>query len=122
MLVGPSYTASITFLGDGKFKATMQWIGKFEFLGKNIPRENVVWCKSVAYWSYWNNHWEGYNEGLGTYERPSVSRWGRGGGWGHESDKEVLLPNSDTDSAAPSDPHESESASDESDRLDVCNI
>jgi hypothetical protein len=76
-------------------------------LGKNIPRENIVWCKSVVYWKV---YWEGYNEG--TYD----------GGWGHESDKELLSPNSDTDSAAPSNLHESESARDESDQLDVCNI
>lgn len=94
MNFGPKYSGSITFLGDGKIKAKMQWMGEFEFLGKNIPHKNVVWSKSVV---RWKERWRGYNGNA--YERARVSRWGGSGGWGNE-DEGMASPNSDTDSAA----------------------
>jgi len=51
-------------------------MGGFEFIGKNVNRENVVWSKSVR---GWKSEWRGYNER--SYDRERVGRWGSGGGW-----------------------------------------
>jgi hypothetical protein len=69
-------TGSITFLGNGKIKGRMKWLGDFEFFGKEVVRERVVWPKSVP---GWKSQWRGFNERA--YESERVGRWDGGSGW-----------------------------------------
>ncbi|GLB34320.1 hypothetical protein LshimejAT787_0112040 [Lyophyllum shimeji] len=103
--------ASITFLGDGRIRGKMRWMGTlFEFIGKNAPRKNVVWCKSVQHWKeqYW-----GINDR--SYERARVARWGRS--WHYDDDAGDASSNSDT----VGDPYAGDGDSDDEDdeRMDV---
>ncbi|RDB19989.1 hypothetical protein Hypma_013077 [Hypsizygus marmoreus] len=90
MTYGEDNIGSITFLGDGKIRGTMRWMGEFEFAGKKVPRRNVVWVKSV---DGWKNEWRGIN--IRSYESARVGRWG--GGWYQGDDSGYATPNSDTD-------------------------
>jgi hypothetical protein len=75
-------TGSITFLGNGKIKGRMKWMGDFEFFGKEVDRGNIVWSKSVP---GWKSQWRGFNERA--YESERVGRWSGGWGRAHADDK-----------------------------------
>ncbi|KAJ4482600.1 hypothetical protein J3R30DRAFT_3286718 [Lentinula aciculospora] len=67
----------IVFLGDGRIKGNMQWMGTFDFAGKHDTEKsrNVVWVKSIP---HWKRVWRGYN--WHNYEVANRARWGKWGG------------------------------------------
>jgi len=88
MSFGGRNTGSITFLGGGKIKGRMEWMDGFEFSGKNLNLENVVWYKSLP---AWKSEWRGYNERA--YEGERKGRWG---GWVGRNDADEKPSMSDT--------------------------
>jgi hypothetical protein len=51
MMYGEQNTACITFLGDGKIKGKMNWMGEWEFVGTKVHRRgDKDWCKSTIKW------------------------------------------------------------------------
>jgi hypothetical protein len=95
MSFGPDNRGSITFLGNGKIKGRMEWMGGFDFVGVKVNRKNVAWGKSVKGWKV---EWRGINERA--YENERVSRWGRGWTQAAADDKPLI---SDTTAKGSSD-------------------
>lgn len=93
MTYGKENIGSIIFLGNGRIKGVMQWMDKFEFIGKEVVEQQVEsWALNV---SNWKKEWRGIN-GV-SYLMGSAARWGAGGGW-YRGDEGDETSNSDTDS------------------------
>ena len=77
MEFGEGKTGHIIFLGNGKIKGRMEWVGGFEFVGKQDDESlrRVVWQKSVK---GWKSKWRGINKR--SYESARIARWGKWGG------------------------------------------
>jgi hypothetical protein len=90
MSFGQPNQGSIIFLGSGKIKGRMEWMGGFDFVGVNANRKNVAWYKSVK---SWKAMWRGINER--SYEVERISRWGSGCARDPRPDKPSLSDTSD---------------------------
>ncbi|KDR85353.1 hypothetical protein GALMADRAFT_204831 [Galerina marginata CBS 339.88] len=92
MTYGSDNTASITFVGGGRIRGRMRWNGQlFEFIGKKVPRQNIIWSRSVR---SWKDEYNGINDR--SYEHARTARWGGGGGWYGGDDSGDASSNSDT--------------------------
>ncbi|KAG6917551.1 hypothetical protein DXG01_002018 [Tephrocybe rancida] len=87
---GDENVASITFLGDGRIRGRMfyQSAGTFEFIGKKVPKQNVVWSRYV---DSWKRQYREINSR--SYEAANRARWG---GWHDPGSDGDLTSNSDT--------------------------
>ncbi|KAG5640115.1 hypothetical protein DXG03_001051 [Asterophora parasitica] len=84
-------TGRITFLGDGKIRRKMRWMGSlFEFVGKKVAGDNVVRSNVIG---SWKEEYRGINSR--TYEAARVARWPSGYYVGDERDD--ITSNSDTE-------------------------
>ncbi|KAJ4494518.1 hypothetical protein C8J55DRAFT_97502 [Lentinula edodes] len=81
----------IVFLGDGRIKGHMHWMGEFDFAGKydTEQSQNVVWVKSIP---HWKSEWRSYNQH--NYDVANTARWGN---WGGETRNEKAA---DSDTSA----------------------
>jgi hypothetical protein len=96
MTYGDENIGSITFLGDGRIRGVMQWMEKFEFIGKKVAAQQVK--PGAMNVPRWKEEWRNINDA--SYAMASAARWGGGQGWGFRDndDKGDEIPNSDTDS------------------------
>jgi hypothetical protein len=90
MTFGDENKGTLTFLGGGKIKGKMRWMGDFDFVGvkDNSASKKIVWPKYVP---GWKREYRGINQT--SYEAASRARWG---GWGGDEEHE-RSDNSDTD-------------------------
>ncbi|KAI9460042.1 hypothetical protein F5148DRAFT_1150783 [Russula earlei] len=93
MVYGPYNKGTLTFLGDGKVRGTMEGnpCSRFTFTGVQKPLKNIVWVKNVK---QWKQRWRGINDR--SYEAASRARWG---GWHRDGEYEEPPAGSDTTSA-----------------------
>jgi len=93
MEYGPENKGTLTFLGDGKLRGTMEGgpMEQFTFTGVQKPQKSVNWPKRVK---EWKEEWRGINDR--SYGAAEVGRWGK---WHEDSDYKEQPAGSDTTDA-----------------------
>ncbi|KAJ7709465.1 hypothetical protein B0H17DRAFT_1190672 [Mycena rosella] len=81
---GPDNVVRITFLGEGKLTAKMDWdMGNFDFAGVKLEgAQGKVLPKSLR---EWKATWRRVNSRA--YERENIERWGKWGGDGDDAER-----------------------------------